>query len=139
MEIDSELCKRSQAILICIVCQEGISIMESKTADIIHETKKLQIGTKTESFDTANQPMYTMASTNLAQNEAEYETQLKASQKVSGDSLLIDCPYDYFAFSISRETIQVLQLVDPKTNLVFSNLRDLYTDIQSSLFLLLIC
>ncbi|CAL9779846.1 unnamed protein product [Musa acuminata subsp. burmannicoides] len=63
--------------------EEGISIMDNKTADIIHETKKLQLGTKTESSDTANQPMYTMASTNLAQNEAEYETQLKASQKVA--------------------------------------------------------
>ncbi|URD72524.1 hypothetical protein MUK42_09625 [Musa troglodytarum] len=63
--------------------EEGTSIMENKTADIIHETKKLQIGRKTESSDTANQPMYTMASTNLAQNETEYETQLKASQKVA--------------------------------------------------------
>ncbi|KAJ8498246.1 hypothetical protein OPV22_008798 [Ensete ventricosum] len=63
--------------------EEGISIMENKTADIIHEPKKLQIGRKTESSDTANQPMYTMASTNLAHNETEYETQLKASQKVA--------------------------------------------------------
>ncbi|KAK1562575.1 hypothetical protein Q3G72_014284 [Acer saccharum] len=58
--------------------EEGKTMVENKTADIIQETRKLQIRRKGGGFE--DQPMM---QTTLAQNQTHHETQLKASRDVA--------------------------------------------------------
>lgn len=57
--------------------QEGLSIVENRTADIIQETRRLNIGRKGNGTDFSDQQQ------NAANRiQTEYETQLKASRDV---------------------------------------------------------
>lgn len=56
--------------------------MENKAADIIQETKKLQIRRKSGSFSARNPPADLSASNYLYPNLNDHETQLKASRNV---------------------------------------------------------
>ncbi|KAK2656928.1 hypothetical protein Ddye_009980 [Dipteronia dyeriana] len=58
--------------------EEGKTMVENKTADIIQETRKLQIRRKGGGLE--DQPMM---QTTLAQNQTHHETQLKASRDVA--------------------------------------------------------
>lgn len=63
--------------------EQGLTIVENKTADIIQETKKLQIRRKSGSFGARNQPAVLSASNYLYPNLNDHETQLKASRDVA--------------------------------------------------------
>lgn len=56
--------------------------MEHKTADIIQETRKLQIKRKEGGPDTLAEPIDRLSPQNLPQIKAEQEAQLKASRNV---------------------------------------------------------
>ncbi|XP_020114025.1 uncharacterized protein LOC109728113 [Ananas comosus] len=57
--------------------EEGLTMVENRTADIIQETRKLQIGRKNSSSNLQN---LDVDSPNLSSNQSEQETQLKASR-----------------------------------------------------------
>ncbi|XP_039136181.1 uncharacterized protein LOC120273589 [Dioscorea cayenensis subsp. rotundata] len=63
--------------------EEGLTIMEHKTADIIQETRKLQIKRKEGGPDTLAEPIDRLSPQNLPQIKAEQEAQLKASRNVA--------------------------------------------------------
>ncbi|XP_065854233.1 uncharacterized protein [Euphorbia lathyris] len=70
--------------------EEGLIIMENKTADIIQETRKLQIRRKGNGLEAQNQASSTSSSwqqpmmqPKLPQNQMNHETQLKASRDVA--------------------------------------------------------
>ncbi|KAJ0978174.1 hypothetical protein J5N97_013648 [Dioscorea zingiberensis] len=63
--------------------EEGLTIMEHKTADIIHETRKLQIKRKESGPDAMSEHIDKLAPQNLPQIKAEQEAQLKASRDVA--------------------------------------------------------
>lgn len=63
--------------------EEGLTIVENRTADIIHETKKLQIRRKPNGSGAQNQGMDFLAQQNVLQSQANQETQLKASRDVA--------------------------------------------------------
>ena len=58
------------------LCQEGLTIVENRTADIIQETRKLQIRRKGSGSSAQN------LAADLPQMQADHETQLKASRDV---------------------------------------------------------
>lgn len=62
--------------------EEGLTMVENRTADIIQETRKLQIGRKSGSFHVRNQPTEFAASNYLYPDMNDHETQLKASRDV---------------------------------------------------------
>lgn len=62
--------------------QEGRTIVENKTADIIHETRKLNIRRKGAGSTTQGEAPQRFTQRNLPQNPLDYETQLKASRDV---------------------------------------------------------
>lgn len=61
--------------------EEGLTIVESKTADIISETRKLHIRRKGSDLDTRNQTKSTTLR-QPPQMQTDHETQLKASRDV---------------------------------------------------------
>uniref|UniRef100_A0A0D9WF61 Uncharacterized protein n=1 Tax=Leersia perrieri TaxID=77586 RepID=A0A0D9WF61_9ORYZ len=63
--------------------EEGRTIVENKTADIIHETRKLNIRRKGAGSTTQGEPAQRFTQRNLPQNPLDYETQLKASRDVA--------------------------------------------------------
>ncbi|XP_020101237.1 uncharacterized protein LOC109719115 [Ananas comosus] len=63
--------------------EESRTIIENKTVDIIHETKKLQIRRKDSSSNLQNQFKDVLGPANLSQSETNQETQLKASRNVA--------------------------------------------------------
>ncbi|KAK9159358.1 hypothetical protein Scep_005932 [Stephania cephalantha] len=63
--------------------EEGLAIVENRTADIIQETRKLNIRRKGNNFQTKLQPPVVSTPTHLHQMETEQETQLKASRDVA--------------------------------------------------------
>ncbi|KAL5738922.1 hypothetical protein ACOSQ2_028102 [Xanthoceras sorbifolium] len=69
--------------------EEGRTIVENKTADIIQETRKLQIRRKGSGPEEQNQgsgansPWQPMMQATLPQNQTHHETQLKASRDVA--------------------------------------------------------
>ncbi|KAJ6806454.1 uncharacterized protein M6B38_174585 [Iris pallida] len=62
---------------------EGLTKMESRTADIIQETRKLQIRRKAGGSNALKVAADLSASTSLSQNQNDHETQLKASRDVA--------------------------------------------------------
>lgn len=63
--------------------QEGRTIVENKTQDIIHETRKLQIRRKGNSeFQNDNCGVNSSWQPLQPQNQTNHETQLKASRDV---------------------------------------------------------
>ncbi|RWR79093.1 hypothetical protein CKAN_00765100 [Cinnamomum micranthum f. kanehirae] len=62
--------------------EEGLTIVESKTADIISETRKLHIRRKGSDLDTQNQTKSTTLR-QPPQMQTDHETQLKASRDVA--------------------------------------------------------
>lgn len=68
-------------ILFSPLFQEGLTIVESKTADIISETRKLHIRRKGSDLDTRNQTKSTTLR-QPPQMQTDHETQLKASRDV---------------------------------------------------------
>lgn len=63
--------------------EEGRTIVENKTADIIHETRKLNIRRKGAGSTTQGEAPQRFTQRNLPQNPLDYETQLKASRDVA--------------------------------------------------------
>ncbi|EHA8588562.1 hypothetical protein COCNU_scaffold005796G000010 [Cocos nucifera] len=63
--------------------EEGLTIVEHRTADIIQETKKLQIRKKASGSSAQDQPSDPLAPNNLSQIQTDQETQLKASRDVA--------------------------------------------------------
>ncbi|XP_038980812.1 uncharacterized protein LOC103716692 isoform X2 [Phoenix dactylifera] len=63
--------------------EEGLTIVENRTADIIQETKKLQIRRKASGSSSQDQPSDTLAPDNLSQIQTDQEIQLKASRDVA--------------------------------------------------------
>ncbi|XP_072959463.1 uncharacterized protein [Typha angustifolia] len=63
--------------------EEGRTIVENKTADIIHETRKLNIRRKGNASNLQNQTAGNFTQRNLPQTQTDYETQLKASRDVA--------------------------------------------------------
>ncbi|KAL0926891.1 hypothetical protein M5K25_003144 [Dendrobium thyrsiflorum] len=63
--------------------EEGLTIVENKTADIIQETRKLQIRRKGASQTGQNQDKNKTSLNSFPQIQADYETQLKASRDVA--------------------------------------------------------
>lgn len=64
-------------------CQEGRTIVENKTADIIQETRKLNIRRKGAGLNTQGEAGHKIAQRHLPQNPLDHETQLKASRDVA--------------------------------------------------------
>lgn len=62
--------------------EEGLTIVESRTADIIQETKKLQIRRKGTRQSDPNQAAGKTSPNSFPQIQSDYETQLKASRDV---------------------------------------------------------
>lgn len=62
--------------------QEGRTIVETRTADIISETRKLHIRRKGSGPDDQNQDTNGSSPWRPSQNQADQETQLKASRDV---------------------------------------------------------
>uniref|UniRef100_J3M5X3 Uncharacterized protein n=1 Tax=Oryza brachyantha TaxID=4533 RepID=J3M5X3_ORYBR len=84
--------KRSEAIAsslnyiggtIKTALEEGRTIVENKTADIIHETRKLNIRRKGAGSNTQGEAAQRFTQRNIPQNPLDYETQLKASRDVA--------------------------------------------------------
>ncbi|XP_072996131.1 uncharacterized protein [Typha latifolia] len=63
--------------------EDGRTIVANKTADIIQETKKLQIRRKTSNSNLQNQATEAFGPANLSHNQTEHDTQLKASRDVA--------------------------------------------------------
>ncbi|URE26440.1 hypothetical protein MUK42_16789 [Musa troglodytarum] len=63
--------------------EEGLTIVESKTADIIHETRKLNIRRKGNAASVQNQAAENLGQRYTSQIQTDYETQLKASRDVA--------------------------------------------------------
>ncbi|CAL9133183.1 unnamed protein product [Musa textilis] len=63
--------------------EEGLTIVESKTADIIHETRKLNIKRKGNAASVQNQATENLGQRYTSQIQTDYETQLKASRDVA--------------------------------------------------------
>ncbi|KAJ6831631.1 uncharacterized protein M6B38_305170 [Iris pallida] len=63
--------------------EEGLTKMESRTADIIQETRKLQIRRKTGGSNALNAAADLSASNSLSQDQNDHDTQLKASRDVA--------------------------------------------------------
>ncbi|ONK78247.1 uncharacterized protein A4U43_C02F16190 [Asparagus officinalis] len=63
--------------------EEGMTIVENRTANIIQETRKLQIRRKSGSFSARNQCADLSASSYLYADLNDHETQLKASRDVA--------------------------------------------------------
>ncbi|PKU66905.1 hypothetical protein MA16_Dca018908 [Dendrobium catenatum] len=63
--------------------EEGLTIVENKTADIIQETRKLQIRRKGASQTGQNQDKNKTSLNSFPQIQSDYETQLKASRDVA--------------------------------------------------------
>jgi hypothetical protein len=69
--------------MLCIAfCQEGRTIVENKTADIIQETCKLNIRRKGTVSNTQGEAAHKLTQRNIPQNLLDHETQLKASRDV---------------------------------------------------------
>lgn len=87
-------------ILLYPLFQEGLTIVENKTADIISETRKLNIRRKANNPDAQNQ---TTRSTNLwqpTQMQTDHETQLKASRDVRCQMCIIRSCRQYSAMLV---------------------------------------
>lgn len=67
--------------MLCTV-QEGRTIVENKTADIIQETRKLNIRRKGAVSNTQGEAGQKLTQRYLSQNPLDHETQLKASRDV---------------------------------------------------------
>ncbi|XP_065020772.1 formin-3-like [Musa acuminata AAA Group] len=63
--------------------EEGLTIVESKTADIIHETRKLNIRRKGNAANVQSQAAENLGQRYTSQIQTDYETQLKASRDVA--------------------------------------------------------
>uniref|UniRef100_M8CWQ3 Uncharacterized protein n=1 Tax=Aegilops tauschii TaxID=37682 RepID=M8CWQ3_AEGTA len=63
--------------------EEGRTIVETKTADIIQETRKLNIRRKGAGSNPQGETSHKFAHRNFPQNPLDYETQLKASRDVA--------------------------------------------------------
>ncbi|XP_043697995.1 uncharacterized protein LOC122648819 isoform X2 [Telopea speciosissima] len=63
--------------------EEGLTIVENRTADIIQETRRLQIRKKGSGSDSQNQANDVCAPQQQAQMQMDHETQLKASRDVA--------------------------------------------------------
>nr|CAD1828900.1 unnamed protein product [Ananas comosus var. bracteatus] len=63
--------------------EEGRTIVENKTADIIHETRKLNIRRKESGANLESQTAANFTQQNLPRTRTDYETQLKASRDVA--------------------------------------------------------
>ncbi|KAJ4971872.1 hypothetical protein NE237_004971 [Protea cynaroides] len=63
--------------------EEGLTLVENRTADIIQETRKLQIRKKGSSSDSQNQANGVLAPQQQAQMQMDHVTQLKASRDVA--------------------------------------------------------
>ncbi|CAL9148281.1 unnamed protein product [Musa hybrid cultivar] len=63
--------------------EEGLTIVESKTADIIHETRKLNIRRKGNAASVQSQAAENLGQRYTSQIQTDYETQLKASRDVA--------------------------------------------------------
>uniref|UniRef100_A0A804QQW5 Uncharacterized protein n=1 Tax=Zea mays TaxID=4577 RepID=A0A804QQW5_MAIZE len=63
--------------------EEGRTIVENKTADIIQETRKLNIRRKGAGLNTQGEAGHKIAQRHLPQNPLDHETQLKASRDVA--------------------------------------------------------
>ena len=66
----------------CYLFQEGRTIVENKTADIIQETRKLNIRRKGSGSNPQGEASHKFAHRNFPQNPLDYGTQLKASRDV---------------------------------------------------------
>jgi hypothetical protein len=66
----------------CYLFQEGRTIVENKTADIIQETRKLNIRRKGSGLNPQGEASHKFAHRNFLQNPLDHETQLKASRDV---------------------------------------------------------
>lgn len=62
--------------------EEGLTVVENKTADIIHETRKLHVRRKGSGHSAQNQAAEELAQHTFPQIQTDYETQLKASRDV---------------------------------------------------------
>uniref|UniRef100_A0A804IA77 Uncharacterized protein n=1 Tax=Musa acuminata subsp. malaccensis TaxID=214687 RepID=A0A804IA77_MUSAM len=62
--------------------EEGLTIVENKTANIIHETRKLNIRRKGNAATMQGQAAEKLGQEYIPQIQTEYETQLKASRDV---------------------------------------------------------
>jgi hypothetical protein len=69
-------------MLYIVFCQEGRTIVENKTADIIQETRKLNIRRKGAVSNTQGEADHKLTQKYLPQNPLDHETQLKASRDV---------------------------------------------------------
>lgn len=77
--------KKSNVHKLLKYVQEGRTIVETKTADIIQETRKLQIRRKGSNLEVQNQTPGMNSSLEQPiqqQNQTNHETQLKASRDV---------------------------------------------------------
>ncbi|XP_042480828.1 uncharacterized protein LOC122061566 isoform X3 [Macadamia integrifolia] len=63
--------------------QEGLTLVENRTADIIQETRRLHIRRKGSSSDSQNQANDVCTPQQQAQTQTDHETQLKASRDVA--------------------------------------------------------
>ncbi|XP_019708809.1 uncharacterized protein [Elaeis guineensis] len=63
--------------------EEGLTIVENRTADIIQETRKLQIRRKASGSSAQDQSTDTLAPNTFSQIQTDQETQLKASRDVA--------------------------------------------------------
>nr|XP_009391662.1 PREDICTED: uncharacterized protein LOC103977779 [Musa acuminata subsp. malaccensis] len=63
--------------------EEGLTIVENKTANIIHETRKLNIRRKGNAATMQGQAAEKLGQEYIPQIQTEYETQLKASRDVA--------------------------------------------------------
>lgn len=76
--------------------QEGRTIVENKTADIIHETRKLNIRRKESGANLESQTAANFTQQNLPRTRTDYETQLKASRDVRWQMCIIGLLYSVF-------------------------------------------
>ncbi|XP_042480827.1 uncharacterized protein LOC122061566 isoform X2 [Macadamia integrifolia] len=63
--------------------EEGLTLVENRTADIIQETRRLHIRRKGSSSDSQNQANDVCTPQQQAQTQTDHETQLKASRDVA--------------------------------------------------------
>lgn len=80
--------------------------MESKTADIIHETRKLNIRRKGNAASVQGQAAENLGQQQMPRIQTDYEVQLKASRDVRWQMCNIEIGYDIWSYTLYLESSQ---------------------------------
>ncbi|RWW48106.1 hypothetical protein BHE74_00045846, partial [Ensete ventricosum] len=81
-------------VIYFLIFQEGLTIVESKTADIIHETRKLNIRRKGNAASVQSQAAENLGQRYTSQIQTDHETQLKASRDVRWQMCITEMGFD---------------------------------------------